>query len=81
MKIDQRWPENGMRKRQVIFDPILSASVANAGLYELSDGKTGEEIVLNVKGMTCGACENAVKSDLLEGKGVVVRYQKLTLII
>ncbi len=53
-----------------IFGIVISASVANAGLYGDSDGKTSEEIVLNVKGMTCGACENAVKSALLECKGV-----------
>jgi len=53
-----------------IFGIVISASVANACLSELSAGKTGEEIVLNVKGMTCGACENAVKSALLECKGV-----------
>ncbi len=53
-----------------IFGIVISASVAKADLYGVSDGKTSEEIVLNVKGMTCGACENAVKSALLECKGV-----------
>lgn len=31
MKIDQRWPDNGMRKCQVTFDPILSVSIRSLG--------------------------------------------------
>lgn len=29
-----------------------------------------DEVVLNVKGMTCGMCANAIKTALLECKGV-----------
>ena len=40
---------------------VMSVSVAKAG---------EEEVVLNVNGMTCGMCENAVKTALLKCSGV-----------
>ena len=40
---------------------VMSVSVAKAG-----EG----EVVLNVKGMTCGMCENAVKTALMNCSGV-----------
>ncbi len=49
----------------VVFVIVLSAS------YEFSyAGADNEEVVLNVKGMTCGMCENAVRSQLLKVDGV-----------
>lgn len=50
----------------VVFVMVISAS------YELvyAGSDTAEEVVLNVEGMTCGACENAVKSQLLKVEGV-----------
>ena len=45
----------------VIFGIVMNASVVKA---------EEEEVVLNVKGMTCGKCENAVKAALLECEGV-----------
>ncbi|MFQ5962741.1 MAG: heavy-metal-associated domain-containing protein [Candidatus Scalinduaceae bacterium] len=40
---------------------VMSASVVKAD---------EEEVVLNVKGMTCGMCSNAVKTALLKCEGV-----------
>ncbi|GEM_PF-1362044 len=69
----------------VAFGIIISTSVVNAVTlpqdnevsfdskpYELAEGKStnAEEIELKVKGMTCGACSNTVKSALLRVKGV-----------
>ncbi len=49
----------------VVFVIVLSAS------YKFSyAGADNEEVVLNVNGMTCGMCENAVKAALLNCKGV-----------
>ncbi len=43
MKIDQRWPENGMRKCQVIFDPILKI---RAGLQQKETiGKAANKVL------------------------------------
>lgn len=46
--------------------------IAMSASYELvyAESNTGDEVVLNVEGMTCGACENAVKSQLLKVAGV-----------
>ncbi|MBU6391177.1 MAG: cation transporter [Planctomycetota bacterium] len=69
----------------VAFGIMISASVVNAVTlsqdnevsfdskpYELAEGKAknAEEVTLKVNGMTCGACENAVKSALLKVNGV-----------
>ncbi len=50
----------------VVFVTVISAS------YEFSYAGTEneEEVVLNVNGMTCGMCENAIKTALLNCKGV-----------
>lgn len=40
---------------------VMSVSVAKAG---------EEEVVLNVKGMTCGMCSDAIKKELLQVEGV-----------
>ncbi len=49
----------------VVFVIVLSAS------YKFSyAGADNEEVVLNVNGMTCGMCENAVKTALLKCEGV-----------
>ncbi len=45
----------------VVFVMVMSVSVAKAG---------EEEVELKVDGMTCGMCENAVKTALLNCKGV-----------
>lgn len=46
--------------------------IAMSASYEMAYAGPGdeEEVVLNVEGMTCGACENAVKSQLLKVEGV-----------
>lgn len=64
---------------------IISASAVNAATLpqdnavsfnskptELAEGKSTneEQIELKIDGMTCGACENVVKSALLGAKGV-----------
>lgn len=45
----------------VIVIVVMSASVVKAN---------EEEVVLNVNGMTCGACANAIKKELLKVEGV-----------
>ena len=70
----------------VAFGIIISTSVVKAVTlpqdntvclnpkpYELAEGKSTneEEIELKVKGMTCGACEGAVKRALASCKGVI----------
>jgi copper chaperone len=45
----------------VVFVMVMSVSVVKAG---------EEEVELKVDGMTCGMCENAVKTALLNCKGV-----------
>lgn len=49
-----------------VFIFIIAISVSSGLIYAGPE----EEIVLNVEGMTCGACENAVKSQLLKVDGV-----------
>ncbi len=52
--------------------PYVNESIYNSKPYELAYGEAEnvEEVELNVKGMTCGACENAVRSQLLKVDGV-----------
>jgi len=50
----------------VVF--LIAISAAYGIAY--GESKDQEEVVLNVEGMTCGACENAVKSQLLKVDGV-----------
>ncbi len=52
--------------------PYVNESIYNSKPYELAYGETEnvEEVVLNVKGMTCGMCENAVRAQLLKVDGV-----------
>jgi len=67
----------------VIFGIVVSSSVVKAATfshsnapsaqpYELAYGEAEnvEEVELNVKGMTCGGCENAIRSQLLKVDGV-----------
>ncbi|ODS32250.1 MAG: zinc/cadmium/mercury/lead-transporting ATPase [Candidatus Scalindua rubra] len=50
----------------VVFVIAISAS------YEIaySGSENEEEVVLNVEGMTCGMCANAIKEELLKVEGV-----------
>jgi copper chaperone CopZ len=52
--------------------PFTDESFSNPKPYELAYGEAEnvEEVELNVKGMTCGACENAVRAQLLKVDGV-----------
>ncbi len=50
----------------VVF--VIAMSVSSGFVYAGSENE--EEIVLNVEGMTCGACEDAIKSALLKCDGV-----------
>ncbi len=52
--------------------PYIEENISNSKPYELAYGEAGnvEEVILNVKGMTCGMCENAVKTALLKCNGV-----------
>lgn len=50
----------------VVF--VIAMSVSSGFVYAGSENE--EEIVLNVEGMTCGGCENAIKSALLKCDGV-----------
>jgi Cu+-exporting ATPase len=50
----------------VVF--IIAMNVSSGFVYAGPEDE--EEVVLNVEGMTCGACENAVKSQLLKVDGV-----------
>jgi len=52
--------------------PYIEENISNSKPYELAYGEAEnvEEVVLNVKGMTCGMCENAIKTALLKCNGV-----------
>ncbi len=50
----------------VVFVMVISASYE----FAYAGAENEEEVVLNVNGMTCGMCENAVKTALLNCKGV-----------
>ncbi|MFQ5712717.1 MAG: heavy-metal-associated domain-containing protein [Candidatus Scalinduaceae bacterium] len=52
--------------------PYVEENISNSKPYELAYGEAEnvEEVELNVKGMTCGMCENAVKAALLKCNGV-----------
>lgn len=50
----------------VVF--VIAMSVSSGFVYAGPEDEG--EVVLNVEGMTCGACENAVKSQLLKVDGV-----------
>ena len=49
----------------MVFVVVLTAT-----LVACADAEHEEEVVLNVEGMTCGACEDVVKSALLKCDGV-----------
>ena len=50
----------------VVF--VIAMSVSSGFVYAGPENE--EEIVLNVEGMTCSGCENAIKSALLKCDGV-----------
>ncbi|MBS1259666.1 MAG: hypothetical protein MAG551_02741 [Candidatus Scalindua arabica] len=50
----------------VVF--IIAMNVCSGLVY--AGHEDGEEVVLNVEGMTCGGCEDVVKSHLLKVDGV-----------
>jgi copper chaperone CopZ len=50
----------------VVFVMVISASYE----FAYAGAENEEEVVLNVKGMTCGMCENTVKTALLKCNGV-----------
>lgn len=50
----------------VVF--IIAINVSSGFVYAGPENE--EEVVLNVEGMTCGACEDIVKSQLLKVDGV-----------
>ncbi|MFQ5685249.1 MAG: heavy-metal-associated domain-containing protein [Candidatus Scalindua sp.] len=50
------------------FAFIMAMNVSSGFIYAGPDDEG--EVVLNVEGMTCGACENAVKAQLLKVDGV-----------
>ncbi len=53
-------------------EPCSSKTCEVAKIMQVSTSEAAdtEEVVLNVKGMTCGACENKVKSALIVCAGV-----------
>ncbi len=50
----------------VVFVMVISTTHKTAYAY----AENREDVVLNVEGMTCGGCENAVKAALLKCDGV-----------
>ena len=50
----------------VVF--VIAMNVSSGFIYAGTEDEG--EVVLNVEGMTCGGCENAIKSALLECDGV-----------
>ena len=53
-------------------EPCSSKACEVAKIMQVSTSESAdtEEVVLNVKGMTCGACENKVKGALIVCEGV-----------